>query len=51
MALAGAIMRCLGFVGAFRDFVRGRAAASLKILEINEAGNLTPFLRQVPATS
>jgi SAM-dependent methyltransferase len=48
MALAAAIMRCLRFDGVFRDFVRGAAASALKILEINEAGHLAPYLRQAP---
>jgi SAM-dependent methyltransferase len=48
MALAVAIMQSLAFRGIFRDFVCGEAAAGLRILEINEAGGLTPFLREVP---
>jgi SAM-dependent methyltransferase len=48
MALAGAVMRYAGFRGTFGEFVRDPAAAGLKVLEVNEAGGLTPFLRQLP---
>jgi SAM-dependent methyltransferase len=48
MALAGAVLRYAGFRGLFSEFVRDRAAAPLKVLEVNEAGGLTPFLRQLP---
>jgi SAM-dependent methyltransferase len=45
--LAGAIMACFGSPGPFREFVRGEAARSLRVLEINEAAALTPFLKEV----
>jgi SAM-dependent methyltransferase len=48
MALATAVMRCYGFTGLFRDFVREPVAQGLRVLEVNEAGNLTPFLEQIP---
>jgi SAM-dependent methyltransferase len=48
MALAAAVMQTFGFAGLFRDFVRRRAAQRLRVLEVNEAGLLTPFLKQLP---
>jgi SAM-dependent methyltransferase len=48
MALAGAVMRGFGFGGTFQTFVRSPLAAPLRALEVNEAGGLTPFLRQLP---
>lgn len=47
-ALAFAIMRCYGYVGFFQDFVQEKQVQDLQILEINEAGGLTKFLRQIP---
>jgi SAM-dependent methyltransferase len=47
MALAGAVMRFANFAGLFRDFVRGPGAA-LRVLEINEACHLTPYLCEIP---
>lgn len=47
IALAVAIMKCFNYVGLFKDFVKEKQAQSLKILEINEAGNLTKFLDQL----
>lgn len=44
MALARAIMRCYGYSGLFRDFVRERRIQRLRLLEINAAGFLTQFL-------
>jgi SAM-dependent methyltransferase len=48
MALARAFMTCFGRSGLLKDFVRERAFRKLAILEINEAGNLTPFLAEMP---
>jgi SAM-dependent methyltransferase len=48
MALAHALLACLGFRGVLSDFVRSDLAAPLRVLEINEAGDLTQFLRQLP---
>src|SRR5947209_11775487 len=48
MALATAVMRCYGYAGLFDDFVRDELARGLRVLEINAAGNLTPFLEQLP---
>jgi len=48
MALAHAIMTHYGHRGLFRDFVAGPSAASLAVLEINEAGYLTPLLGRLP---
>lgn len=48
MALAQAIMSYCGYEGLFRDFVETAHARSLRVLEINEAAALTPFLRSLP---
>ena len=48
MTLAAAIMRCFGYSGLFKDFVRGELAGPLEVLEINEAGALTAFLERMP---
>jgi SAM-dependent methyltransferase len=48
MALAQAVMACFGYAGLFKQFVCGRAAKQLKVLEINEAGTLTQFLDRLP---
>jgi SAM-dependent methyltransferase len=48
MVLARAIMACYGYPGLFRDFVASAGARHLAVLEINEAGKLTQFLRQLP---
>jgi SAM-dependent methyltransferase len=48
MALAGAIMACFGHEGPFREFLAGETARGLGVLEINEAGRLTPFLKELP---
>jgi len=48
MALAQAIMHLFEFPGLFQEFVRSEQSKHLKILEINRAGNLTPFLTTVP---
>jgi ubiquinone/menaquinone biosynthesis C-methylase UbiE len=41
-------MRHYGFDGLFRDFVQTQAARSLRVLEINEAGALSPHLATLP---
>ncbi len=46
MALARAVMRCFGYSGLFKDFVKEPATQKLQILEVNEAGTLTQFLSQ-----
>jgi SAM-dependent methyltransferase len=48
MALGRAVMACFGFAGLFCDFVQGEAAQPLHVLEINEANQLTPYLKQLP---
>jgi SAM-dependent methyltransferase len=47
MALAIAIMRCFGYSGLFKDFVKEKEFQKLEILEINEAGNLTQFISKM----
>jgi SAM-dependent methyltransferase len=46
--LAAALMRLHGFAGLFADFVQTPAASELRVLEINEAGALTRYLRALP---
>lgn len=48
MALADAILRSFHFGGTLLQFVQTEEAQNLKILEINEAGELTPILKMVP---
>lgn len=48
MALALAICRCYGYEGLFTDFVNEPEYRRLRVLEINEAGGLTPFLSELP---
>jgi len=48
MALAAAVTATVGWDGTFRDFVRSRRARRLEVLEINEAGTLSPLLAQMP---
>jgi SAM-dependent methyltransferase len=48
MALAKGIMNYFGYDGLFRDFIATERARSLRVLEINEAAALTPFLRSLP---
>jgi SAM-dependent methyltransferase len=48
MALAGAVLSRYQFKGTLRDFVKSDFAQTLKVLEINEAGGLTPTLSQLP---
>lgn len=47
MGLAAAIMKEFSFTGSFHQFCMSGIATS--IVEINTAGNLTPFLRLLPA--
>ena len=47
-ALARAVMRIHRFSGTFRDWVRSAEARQLSVLELNGAGNLTGFLRELP---
>jgi SAM-dependent methyltransferase len=44
-ALATAIMACVGYAGLFKGFVQDKEVQKLRILEINQAGDLTQFLR------
>ncbi|MHC5828030.1 MAG: hypothetical protein ACYT04_72105, partial [Nostoc sp.] len=48
MSLAKAIMRCFGYTGFFKDFVKDKKNQNLQILEVNEAGSLTKFLVEIP---
>jgi SAM-dependent methyltransferase len=48
MALAGAVMRCFRFDGCFQEFVADPRFAALRVLEINQSGALTHFLRKMP---
>ncbi len=48
MALAQGIMNYFGYDGLFCDFLGTERAKSLRVLEINEAAALTPFLRLLP---
>lgn len=49
MALALAICRCYKHPGPFVGFVRDRRIRRLRVLEINEAGQLTQFLSELPS--
>lgn len=48
MALASAILKKFNYDGVLVDFVRTEKAVSLSILEVNEAGGLTPILKHIP---
>lgn len=48
MALADAILCAYNFSGTLVQFVESDLAKTLKVLEINEAGGLTPVLRRLP---
>jgi SAM-dependent methyltransferase len=48
MALAAAIMRWAGYDGLFKHYVKDEKARMLDVLEINEAGGLSPFLTELP---
>lgn len=47
MALALAILRAYGKEGTFRQFVEDPANRRLRVLEVNEAGQLTQFLKHL----
>ena len=48
IALARAIMRCRVYEGCLRDFVEDKSQRPLRLLEINEAGDLHATLRRLP---
>jgi len=48
MALAAAILDVYGFSGTLEKFAESNKAKTLKVLEINEAGGLTSFLKRIP---
>lgn len=48
MALAQAILTSFDFAGNFQEFVNCPDHENLAVLEINEAGNLTPLLKNLP---
>ena len=47
MAIAYGMMRKENFKGVFRDFVRTKRIKHTRILEINEAGQITQYLRHL----
>lgn len=47
-ALAGALVTALGGSGTLNTFVRSASAQDITLLEINQAGSLSPFLSQLP---
>jgi SAM-dependent methyltransferase len=48
MALGLAICHCYGYSGTLVKFISERKFHHLRILEVNEAGSLTPFLSKLP---
>lgn len=48
MALADAILQSFNYSGSMAQFVGSDIGRGLKVLEINEAGNLTRFLKMLP---
>jgi len=48
MALASALLRNCGGTGTFAEFSSTPAAQGLRVLEINEAGGVAPFLAKWP---
>lgn len=48
MALASAIAGAYGYRGTLAQFIASGQGDSLRLLEINEAGGLTPFLSKLP---
>ena len=49
MTLAAAVTKAFGFAGTFKDFCGSSSAIrALTVIEVNPAGNLTPFLQQLP---
>ena len=49
MALATALLRHCGGTGTLAEFSAAPAAQQLRVLEINEAGGVSPFLAKWPA--
>jgi SAM-dependent methyltransferase len=49
MALATALLRHCGGAGTLAEFSASPAAQQLRVLEINEAGGVSPFLAKWPA--
>lgn len=47
MALAGAILYARGFKGNFSQFIKSSEETQFKILEINEAGGLSPIINKL----
>jgi SAM-dependent methyltransferase len=47
MSLCAGILKELGFIGTLNQFCE--SLSDIKILEINTAGNLTPFFRKLPS--
>lgn len=47
IALADAILAACGWGGRLRDFVESEQAQPIRLLEINEAGTLSPALRRL----
>ena len=51
MTLAAAVMRAFNFTGTFADFTGSNSSIrDSRVLEVNAAGNLSPFLRGCPDT-
>ena len=48
MALALAICRCYKYEGTLAKFIEERSSRRLRVLEVFQAGTLTPFLSQLP---
>lgn len=48
MVLAKSILACYSFSGYFKDFVHSDRAENIQVLEINDAGMLTRFLKRIP---
>lgn len=47
-ALARALLKVTGLRGTFESFVSASAVGRLRVLEVNEAGTLTPLLSKLP---
>ncbi len=47
IVLAEAIMRCFNYTGLFKDFVLSPGFRDLKVLEMNHAGHLIKFLKDL----
>jgi len=48
MALAHGILKAFDFCGTLEEFVCSDLAISIKVLEVNEAGGLSPILKKIP---